>query len=105
MRPLLRPPLDLVLLVLCLLLVAAWIDAFRHLHPDEAGFPCCVSDITSEPGYPLRRRIDYLFVVPGDTPLHLIDSQLVLTHPARLANGWPWASDHVGLFTKSEWRP
>lgn len=82
-----------------------WLDAYRQAHPADPGFTCCVDDLTGEPGQPLGRRIDYLFAIPGDRPLRVVDSRLLLEHPARLANGWLWASDHLGLLTELEWQP
>jgi endonuclease/exonuclease/phosphatase family metal-dependent hydrolase len=82
-----------------------WIDVYRQVHPDEPGYTCCVPDLTSAPGQPMRRRIDYLFAIPGDQPLRVASSQVVFDHPARLANGWLWASDHAGLFAELEWQP
>lgn len=82
-----------------------WIDAYRQAYPADSGFTCCVEDLTGEPNQPLDRRIDYLFVIPGDRPLVVVDSRLILEHPARLANGWLWASDHLGLLAELEWQP
>jgi endonuclease/exonuclease/phosphatase family metal-dependent hydrolase len=82
-----------------------WIDAYRQVHPVDPGFTCCLPNVTSDPRYPLRRRIDYLFVVPGDPVLRGVDSRLILEHPARLVGGWLWASDHLGLFAELERPP
>lgn len=80
-----------------------WIDAYRQVHPGESAFTCCLDDLNAEPGQPLDKRIDYLFVISGESPVRVVDGQLVLQHPARLTNGWLWASDHLGLVAELQW--
>ncbi|HFD40212.1 MAG TPA: hypothetical protein ENJ31_10265 [Anaerolineae bacterium] len=80
-------------------LAARWVDAYRAVRPDEPGRTCCVDDLTAGPGEPLEKRIDYLFLVPGGEA-HVISARRVLTQPTRTAEGWLWASDHVGLLVE-----
>jgi hypothetical protein len=46
-----------------------------------------------------RRRVDYIFVLPGvDVPGHVRDSRVVLHRPGERADGSPlWPSDHYGV--------
>ncbi len=77
-----------------------WIDTYRAANPDEQGFTCCVDDLVGGPEEQvLRKRIDYLFTVPGTSAVEVVDSQVVLDRPAHLEGGWLWPSDHVGVLT------
>jgi len=41
-----------------------------------------------------------VFLVPGTArSAEVVSSQRVLDQPFRTADGWLWASDHVGLLT------
>ncbi len=85
-------------------LAARWVDAYHAVRPDEPGRTCCVDDLTAGPGEPLEKRIDYLFLVPGGEA-HIVAARRVLTQPARTAEGWLWASDHVGLLVEVALQP
>lgn len=84
-----------------------WIDTYRAVHPEEDGATCCVDDLSAGPDEALEKRIDYLFLAPGADPsVRVIGSRRVLAEPFRplmgtfdTADGWLWASDHVGLLT------
>ena len=75
-----------------------WIDTYRAAHPDNPGATCCIDDLT-DPDQALDKRIDYIFVVPGDSPMNIVDSRVILNQPAPSGDGWLWASDHAGLLT------
>jgi endonuclease/exonuclease/phosphatase family metal-dependent hydrolase len=77
-------------------LAAHWIDTYRSVHPSDPGFTCCVDDLAAPPTEVLEKRIDYLFLVPG-RDVTVLDARRVLTQPDQVADGWQWASDHVGL--------
>ncbi|MEA3439381.1 MAG: endonuclease/exonuclease/phosphatase family protein [Chloroflexota bacterium] len=75
-----------------------WIDTYRIVNPDLNGFTCCIDNINSAPDETLEKRIDYIFIAPGDdTVINISDSQLVFDQPSRVRNSWLWASDHIGL--------
>lgn len=81
-------------------LAGRWVDTYRAAHPDDVGFTCCVDDLTHDPGEPLEKRIDYVFLLPDDAEMvRVVDSRRVLDQPSRIDAGWLWASDHVGLLT------
>lgn len=82
-----------------------WIDTYRAIHPQEKGATCCVDDLSAGPEEKLEKRIDYLFLAPGaGLSIQVIDSRRVLDQPSRTADGWLWASDHVGLLTTFQWQ-
>jgi len=78
---------------------AGWIDTYRVAHPDDPGYTCCTDDLT-EPDQALDKRIDYIFLLPGDGSLRVVDSRVILNLPASSGDGWLWASDHAGLLTE-----
>ncbi|MCJ7625555.1 MAG: endonuclease/exonuclease/phosphatase family protein [Anaerolineaceae bacterium] len=75
----------------------SWVDAFPSANPQAEGFTCCVDDLIS-PQVTLRKRIDYIFLSPGDVDYSLDDVRVVFDHPFQVDNGWQWASDHAGMF-------
>jgi endonuclease/exonuclease/phosphatase family metal-dependent hydrolase len=80
------------------MLVQEWVDTYRTANPDDAGPTCCVDDLAAGPGETLEKRIDYLFLVPrGGQRLEVKGAWRVLDTPVRTADGWQWASDHVGV--------
>ena len=81
-----------------MLLAEGWIDTFRAAHSDEPGLTCCVDDL-ADPDQTLDKRIDYIFLVPGDGVLDVIDSHVIFDTPAQAGDGWLWPSDHAGLLT------
>ena len=86
-------------------LTQSWIDTYRAANPDDEGLTCCIDNLTAGPSEELEKRIDYLFVVPRARRVEVHRSQLVLDGPIQLAQGWQWASDHVGLLAEMEIEP
>jgi len=79
-----------------------WLDTYRVANPGEAGWTCCINDLTAETDT-RDGRIDYLFLVPGpDGEESVVSSVRVLDRPVQGLDGWLWASDHVGLLTNIE---
>lgn len=87
-------------------LTRQWVDTYRAAHPNDhdhgndEGHTCCADDLSAGPAETLEKRIDYVFLVPGvERFAEVVSSQRVLDQPFRAADGWLWASDHVGLLT------
>ena len=80
------------------LLAEGWIDTYRAAHPGDPGATCCIDDLT-DPDQALDRRIDYIFLVPGDDALDVAGSRVIFDQPAQTDEGWLWPSDHAGLLT------
>ncbi len=80
------------------LYAAGWVDTFRAAHPGDPGFTCCVDDLTG-PDQALDKRIDYIFLIPGDGSFSIVDSRVVLDRALPSGDGHLWASDHAGLLT------
>jgi endonuclease/exonuclease/phosphatase family metal-dependent hydrolase len=79
-------------------LARKWVDVYRTAHPEDEGLTCCVDDLQRGPEGHLRKRIDYIYVVSsGGQEVRVLDARRVLDQPFRVADGWQWASDHVGL--------
>jgi len=79
-----------------------WVDSFRHLHEQAAGYTWgqTLAEATATAG----RRIDFLFSAPAGAerwePSH---SALVLDEAfPRSRSGVLWASDHYGVLTDFE---
>jgi len=75
-----------------------WIDAYRTTSQDP-GATCCIDDLTTGPGHPLEKRIDYLFLAPGQGA-RVVSSRRVLAEPQWSGEEYLWASDHVGLLVE-----
>jgi endonuclease/exonuclease/phosphatase family metal-dependent hydrolase len=74
-----------------------WIDAYRQVNSEKTGATCCIDDLNIT-AQELQKRIDYIFLVPGEQTQPVIEQAgLVLGRPLMLVDGWQWASDHVGL--------
>jgi endonuclease/exonuclease/phosphatase family metal-dependent hydrolase len=87
-------------------LTAEWVDAYSATNPDDPGLTCCIDDLNAGPAEGLEKRIDYVFVVPPeDQSIQVRRCQLILGEPFRVAEGWQWASDHVGLLAEIELEP
>lgn len=82
-----------------------WVDTFRSLHPNDDGNTCCIDDLQGPPGEPLEERIDYIFLVSGGLNPKVLESKRILDQPVTSADGWQWASDHLGLFVILELEP
>lgn len=80
-----------------------WMDAYRAANPQAQGPTCCIGDLSGRSDEALRRRIDYLFLVPRTAlGIKLRSAQRVLDQPFELPNGWQWVSDHVGVLAVIE---
>jgi endonuclease/exonuclease/phosphatase family metal-dependent hydrolase len=79
---------------------ASFVDAFRVANPEAAG--PTVSQPVTVPEPRARRRVDYVFVVPGrEFHGRVLASHVVLDHPGRRADGSPlWPSDHYGVLAR-----
>jgi endonuclease/exonuclease/phosphatase family metal-dependent hydrolase len=77
-----------------------FVDAYRSVHPTEPGVTTWQR--LDGPISTARRRIDYIFVLPGtDISGAVRESRVVLDRPARRADGSPlWASDHYGVLAE-----
>jgi endonuclease/exonuclease/phosphatase family metal-dependent hydrolase len=80
------------------LLDGGWIDTYRAAHPGAPGFTCCIDNLAG-PDQVLDKRIDYIFLVPGDDSLTVAGSRVIFDQPAQTDEGWLWPSDHAGLLT------
>ena len=81
-------------------LARLWSDTYRVRHPTEAGLTCCIDSLTNGPSEPLEERIDYIFMLQGGGKL--VDSERIFDQPFPVADGWQWASDHIGLMIEIE---
>ena len=83
-----------------------WVDVHRTTHSSDPGFTCCIGDLSQGLREPLEKRIDYVFLVPGEgNGTRVIRSERVLNRPFRQNGGWLWASNHVGLLATIEVEP
>jgi endonuclease/exonuclease/phosphatase family metal-dependent hydrolase len=74
-----------------------FVDAFRTVHPEAPGFT--VYQPVTAPERRVRRRVDYVLIVPGRVFAGVVvDSRVVIDTPGRLADGSVlWPSDHFGV--------
>jgi endonuclease/exonuclease/phosphatase family metal-dependent hydrolase len=73
------------------------VDAFRALHPDDAGLTCCSDDLT-DPNQVLTKRIDYVLVARTNLDgLHIAKAWVVLDRAQSVEGQTLWASDHAGV--------
>ena len=74
-----------------------FVDAFRAVRPDDPG-PTVWQPVT-DPVRRARRRVDYVFLAPGEASRSRpVDSRVVIDVPGRLADGTVlWPSDHYGV--------
>jgi endonuclease/exonuclease/phosphatase family metal-dependent hydrolase len=80
------------------MLARQWVDAYRAAHAGDPGLTCCIDDLHAGPGEPLEKRIDYVFLAAGaGREVRVTGAWQVLDQPFWTAEGWQWASDHVGL--------
>ncbi|MEE8409807.1 MAG: endonuclease/exonuclease/phosphatase family protein, partial [Myxococcota bacterium] len=77
--------------------IRALMDRWTVASPDET--TCCIGDVTAGPSQRLDERIDYIFLV-GGPGIEVDGSERILDAPRRVAGGWQWASDHVGLLAR-----
>lgn len=78
---------------------AGFVDGFRSAAPDDPGFTSGQDIAAPEPT--VGRRIDFVFVRPGDQPLDLDDGEVIGDTPAPFAGSGGetvvWPSDHYGV--------
>ena len=76
---------------------SGFVDVFRMLHPDAPG--STVWQRHDAPERTARRRVDFVFLVPGTRSAgRPIASRVVLDEPTRTAAGATlWPSDHYGV--------
>lgn len=81
---------------------AGFVDAFRAANPGAPGFT--VWQPVTAPDRRARRRVDYVFLVPGRSrPGRVLASRLVLDAPTALGDGRVlWPSDHYGVLAEVE---
>jgi endonuclease/exonuclease/phosphatase family metal-dependent hydrolase len=79
---------------------AGYVDAFRAANPGDVG--PTVFQAVRAPGPTVRRRVDFVFLVPGHTvPGRVLSSRVVLNTPGTLENGQVlWPSDHYGVLAE-----
>ena len=77
-----------------------FVDAFRAAQPDARG--ATVWQQPDGPASTVRRRVDYIFVVPNGSPApHVHESRVILDSPARRPDGTTlWPSDHYGVLAE-----
>lgn len=87
------------------LLTTDWIDAYRHVHPDDDGKTCCIDQTKFFGRDEYEERIDYIFVA-GRTAdcIQIIDSRRIFNQPYFSPTGTFWLSDHAGLLVDIELR-
>lgn len=84
---------------------AGFVDTFREANPTAPGLT--VWQWVYAPHPTVRRRVDYLFLLPGiEFYGRVLSSQIALNTPRQLADGRTvWPSDHYGVFTELELVP
>ena len=78
-------------------LPSAWTDAYRSVHPDDAGHTCCLDDLEAAPPSVMPGRVDYQFAAGGLTP---VSAEVILLDALPVGDGWLRASDHAGLLVE-----
>jgi endonuclease/exonuclease/phosphatase family metal-dependent hydrolase len=79
---------------------AGFVDAFRTANPDEPGHT--VWQPVTTPHRAVRRRVDYVFLVPGRRFAgSVVGSRVVVDTPRRRPDGSVlWPSDHYGVLAE-----
>jgi endonuclease/exonuclease/phosphatase family metal-dependent hydrolase len=79
---------------------AGYVDALRAANPGDAG--PTVFQVVRAPGSTVRRRVDFVFLVPGHVvPGRVRSSRVVLNTPGALGDGQVlWPSDHYGVLAE-----
>jgi len=73
-----------------------WIDPFDNRNPKTESYTCCVDNLLQKTADP-DERIDYFFLLPGDSPMSVVATERVFDQSFKVPGGWLWASDHLGL--------
>jgi endonuclease/exonuclease/phosphatase family metal-dependent hydrolase len=81
---------------------AGFVDAFRTANPSEPGLTVWQKIDAEAPT--VRRRVDYVFVLPGrEAAASIVSSRIVLNSPQRLSDGRSlWPSDHYAVLAEVE---
>jgi endonuclease/exonuclease/phosphatase family metal-dependent hydrolase len=79
---------------------AGFVDTFRSANPDAEG--ATVWQHVYSPDSTVRRRVDFLFMLPGSAGAgRVLGSRVVLDRPRPLDGGRVlWPSDHYGILTE-----
>jgi endonuclease/exonuclease/phosphatase family metal-dependent hydrolase len=79
---------------------AGYVDAFRAANPGDPG--ATVFQPVRAPAPMARRRIDFVFLIPGHVvPGRVLSSRVVLNTPGALDDGQVlWPSDHYGVLAE-----
>ena len=78
------------------LLAAGFNDAWRQVHPDDAGLTCCHGDDLRQLGGPFYSRIDHVLLKGG---LRAVGAGIVGRDPSDRIGGL-WPSDHAGVWAR-----
>jgi len=78
-------------------IVYDWIDPFNTLQVKENGYTCCIDSLDVKTAAP-SKRIDYIFLVSGSSPVKVIAKNRIFDQSFSIGNSWLWASDHIGLY-------
>jgi hypothetical protein len=63
-----------------------WVDTYRQANPDDLGFTCCVTDLTSSGVVDLNKRIDHIFLLLAGRA-EVVSSRRVLDEPFQTETG------------------
>jgi exonuclease III len=79
---------------------AGFVDAYRRANPDAPG--ATVWQDIDAPSSTVRRRVDYIFLVPGrEVRGGVASSRIVFDRPQPLPGGGTlWPSDHYGVLAE-----
>jgi len=82
-----------------------FVDLFREANPTLSG-ATTRQDVLA-PGPTVRRRVDYVLLLPGSrVAARVVSSRVVLDTPGRRADGGPlWPSDHYGVLAEIRLSP
>jgi endonuclease/exonuclease/phosphatase family metal-dependent hydrolase len=82
-----------------------FVDLFREANPTALG--ATVRQDVLAAASTVRRRVDYLLLLPGArVEAHVVSSRVVLDTPGRRADGGPlWPSDHYGVLAEIRLSP
>ena len=82
-----------------------FVDLFREANPTAVG--ATVRQDVLAPASTVRRRVDYVLLLPGSSmDARVVSSRVVLDQPGRRDDGGPlWPSDHYGVFAEIRLSP
>ena len=82
-----------------------FVDLFREANPAAVG--ATVRQDVLAPASTVRRRVDYVLLLPGSSvDARVVSSRVVLDQPGRRDDGGPlWPSDHYGVFAEIRLSP